>query len=129
MSLLGGDGLGAFGQFAPGEQDAMLTARAHQANIRAEPDNDPIITAARMRLAHAHTIIELQIGQHEMIYSRLDQRKDYTVTTPSKIVPLSTGCDTLFLTRDKLAASNVFDSPRFISGLKSFSEVSHEQSP
>lgn len=51
----------------------MLTALTFQTNIRAEPDNRPLVGAAGVRLAQAQVIFHLQIWKHG---------EDYTAVNP-----------------------------------------------
>lgn len=60
-------GFHAPGEFAPGEQDAMPAALAFQADIRAQANHGPLVRAARMWLAQAHMIVQLQVGKHKWI--------------------------------------------------------------
>ena len=47
----------------------MTTAFAFEADIGAESDNRPFVGTAGMRLAQTQEIVELEIGEHEIIES------------------------------------------------------------
>jgi hypothetical protein len=60
------------GEFAPGEQYAPPAAFAFQTNIRSQAGDHPLVGSAWMRFAQAQQVIQLQVGQHEAILTRLE---------------------------------------------------------
>ena len=52
-------------QFASGQQDASPTTFAFQPDIRAEPDNRPLIRTTWMLFSKAQMIVHLQVGKHD----------------------------------------------------------------
>jgi hypothetical protein len=51
----------ATGKFTPGEKDTVAAGEALDPNIRAEPDDFPLVPAARVRLAQAQPVFDLQV--------------------------------------------------------------------
>jgi hypothetical protein len=49
------------GKLAPGEKDAVPAGEALNPDIRAEPDDFPLVPAARVRLAQAQPVFDLQV--------------------------------------------------------------------
>ncbi len=64
------DGFEPAGQFSPGQQDTSLATAAFQSDIGAQADNFPFVPSTGVRLAQAHNIVNVQVGQHI---------KDYTI--------------------------------------------------
>ena len=57
----------SFCKFASGQHDASSTTLALQPNIGAEPDNRPLVGAARMLFSQTQVIVELQVGKHDRV--------------------------------------------------------------
>jgi hypothetical protein len=49
------------GKLTPGEKDAVSAGEALNPDIRAEPDDFPLVPAARVRLAQAQPVFDLQV--------------------------------------------------------------------
>ncbi len=76
----GNNGFHPPGQFSPGEQNAMMTAVALQANICSETGDRPFVTPAGMGLAQFDNGVNLQVGEHIFLMDKGLNIKDYTVT-------------------------------------------------
>jgi hypothetical protein len=63
--VLGEICLESLGQFAPGQHDASPTTLAFQPDIRAEPDNRPLIRTTWMLFSKAQVIVQLQVSKHD----------------------------------------------------------------
>ncbi len=57
-------GFELFVEFATGEQDAALAALAHEANIRAESNNLPLVGPARMLFPKADDVADVDFYEH-----------------------------------------------------------------
>jgi hypothetical protein len=55
----------SFCKFASGQHDASSAALAFQPDIRAEPDNRPLVRTTRMLFSQAQMIVHLQVGKHD----------------------------------------------------------------
>lgn len=51
-------------EFAPRKQNAMTTAFAFEADVRAEAHHSPFVGAAGMWFAQTKKVVELEIGKH-----------------------------------------------------------------
>jgi hypothetical protein len=60
--------LDAFFKIAAGKENPMMARGAHHANVRAEPYHLPFVTAARVRLAEADHIVEIELERHSVEY-------------------------------------------------------------
>lgn len=63
-----------------GEQHPMTACEALDPDIRTQANDFPFVTAARMRLAKAHPVIDLQVGKHAGIIS-------HVIMTPGGCLP------------------------------------------
>jgi len=73
LNLRGGqDSLHTPRQDAPGEQHFTPADQALKPDICAQTDDFPFVSAARMRLAQTHPVVELQVRQHRGHYIMLD---------------------------------------------------------
>ncbi len=62
--MLGQVGFESFGKFTPREHDVTSAAFALEPDVRAETSDSPFVGAARMLLAQAQVVVELEVGEH-----------------------------------------------------------------
>src|SRR5574340_1014290 len=56
-------------QFAAGEQNPAVAAKAFQPDVRPEANDAPVIAAAGMRFTHPQDILQAQLWQHAADYT------------------------------------------------------------
>ena len=64
--MFGEIGFEPFGKFAPGKHNMAPTTFAFESDIRAKTSDGPFVGAARMLLAKAQVVVELQVGEHKL---------------------------------------------------------------